>query len=245
MIGPSDILEKTIKVITLAFRTAGIDYWLGFGGLWGLVQNGGVIPDDDLDFCTFYGANWKRLKQVLESRGYTMTKALQNDADPENVLYMGFNKKDWPHICVSFWYPHNGIRYYCHDQNFEVTNGSVGVPASGYYFKGIPESCLQEFRYVEWPGIVQNVKVRVPRFPGAILDHCYPDWGYIKQRYTISHEHQIDPDKTISVFKGGAVSPYMVHVKSMHQWSDSRYINQQIEAGRQKWLNRLKALASK
>ena len=173
-----------------------------------------------------------------------MAKALQNDADPENILYMGFNRKDWPHICVSFWYPHDGITYYYNDQNHEISDGNVGMPPSGLFFKGVPVSCLQEFRYVEWPGIVQNVKVRVPRFPGAILDHCYPDWGYTKQRYTITHGHQINPDKTVSIFKGGAISPYMVHVKSMSQWNDAGYIAQQLKAGRQKWLNRLKELGT-
>jgi len=234
-----DILEKTLKLVNYIFRYAGVKYWLGFGGLWGLVKNDGVIPDGDLDLCAFYGADWRKLIKCFQNSGYTLAKALLNDTDRAQCVYCGFNREGYPHICVSFWYPHNGIRYYCHDQHHEVTG--EGVPPAGYFFKGVPECHLEHFRMVEWPGIRQDTKISVPRLPGALLDYSYPDWAYQKQRYNIL-KHEIDKEHTVSVFKGGAISPYMVHVKSMAQWGDAGYINQQIEAGKVKWLAKLKEL---
>ena len=234
-----DILEKTIKIINFVFRYAGLPYWLGFGGLWGLVRNEGVIPDGDLDLCTFYGGDWRRLVRCFQNNGYTLAKALLNDTDPKNIVYCGFNREGFPHICVSFWYLHNGIRYYCHDQHHEV--GGEGVPPSGYFFKGVPECHLEHFRMVEWPGIRQDTHIRVPRMPGALLDYSYPDWAYQKQRYNLL-KHEINKEKTVSIFKGGAISPYMVHMKSMAQWNNKGYIDQQLEAGKNKWLAKLKEL---
>jgi hypothetical protein len=243
MLKPGDLLERTIRVVQSAFQYAGVPYWLGFGGLWGLIQNEGVVPDSDLDYCTYYGGSYERLvKSMSMSPGrYTATRVLLDDTNPSAALYAGFNSSvGYPHICVSFWYKHKGIRYYCHDQRHEVQG--VKAPPGGYWFRGVPAEAVdgdEMFRMVEWPGINQQFKVRVPRFPGVILDHCYPDWPYRKQRYNIQ-EHKIQKDKMASYHKGGATSPYAVYVKSMRQWRNEAYIQNQLAEGRQKWNTRLK-----
>ncbi len=242
---PGKTLEKAIRVIDRAFRYASTHYWLGFGALWGLCQNDGIVPDEDFDCCVYYGSDWKRIRKSFEAWGYTLSKAMLNDADPDNIVYCGFNKEGWPHICVSFWYLHNGIRYYCHDQNRDLRPGEVKVPGSGYFFKGIPEFFVKDesmFKRVEWPGIQQNFKITVPMLPA--LDYLYPCWPYIKQRYLIQH-NEIDKDKSISVYRHGAISPYMVHVDSMNQWNDAHYIQQELAKGEAKWKVVLKQMRTK
>jgi hypothetical protein len=61
MIQPSQALENTIKIINNAMNYAGMRYWLCFGGLWGLAQNNGIVPDGDLDLCTYYGQDHERI----------------------------------------------------------------------------------------------------------------------------------------------------------------------------------------
>lgn len=242
-LAPGEMIEKAIRVIDRAFRYAKTHYWLYFGALWGLCQNNGTIPDGDFDVCVYYGSDWKKIVKSFQQFGYAMSKALQNDVDKDNIMYCGFNKEGWPHICLSFWYLHDNIRYYCHDQNFEIKSG-VGVPPSGYFFKGVPDFFVHDesvFRRVEWPGIRQSFKINVPMLPA--LDYLYPCWPYIKQRFQILH-HEVDAnkDKSISIYRHGAISPYMVHVKSMAQWKDKNYIDNQLQEGRNKWNRKLKEL---
>ena len=238
---PGKILENAIRTIDIAFRYAKVHYWLHFGALWGLCKNNGIIPDADFDCCVNYGSDWKKIVKSFSQYGYTMSKAIINDADPENIMYCGFNKEGWPHICCSFWYLHNGIRYYCHDTHFELKAGEVGKPASGYSFKGMPDFFVSDetmFKRVEWPGINQAFKVSVPILPA--LDYMYPCWPYSTQRYSISQKHEYFPDKTQSIYRHGAISPYMVHVDSMTQWNNEKYINSELQKGEERWRLKLK-----
>lgn len=244
MLEPGQKLEKTLKVINNAMNYASVPYWLCFGGLWGLIQNDGVVPDGDLDLCTYYGQDYRRIAKAFAATPgrYIMTKAIVSDTDKDMALYCGFNSEaGLPHLCLSFWYPHEGISYYCHDQAHEVKG--VGVPASGYFFRGVPTYAIEKddcFRLVEWPGIVQSIKIRVPRFPGVVLDHLYPDWAFRQQKYNIDRKHTVIRDKSVSYHKGGAISPYAVHVVSMNDFQNKKHIEQQLAEGRKKWEIRLK-----
>jgi hypothetical protein len=167
-----------------------------------------------------------------------MSKALLSDTD-QKPLYCSFGSEaGYPHICLSFWYEHKGIAYYCHDQKHEVEG--IGVPKSGYWFRGVPISCISEFKMVEWPGIPQTAKIRVPRFPGIMLDSMYPDWAYKIQKYNIGKGNKVIDEKMDSYYHGGACSPYEVHVTSMRQWQDEKYINEQLSESLRKWKVKLK-----
>lgn len=240
---PGRELENCLKIINRVMNYANAPYWLSFGGLWGLVQNGGVVPDGDLDLCTYYGVDYERVaKSFLGSPGrYELQKAVLDDVN-KNALYCHFvGTSGLPHLCLSFWYLHDGIRYYCHDQHHEVEG--VGVPKTGYYFRGVPsyavEDTLDNFRMAEWPGISQETKVRVPRFPGIILDNLYPDWAYKKQRYMVKN-YKPQEEKMASYHRGGAVSPYAVHVTSMSQFADAGHIQRELLEAKKKWMIRLK-----
>lgn len=239
MLEPCKKLESAISVINTVMNYARVKYWLSFGGLYGLIRNNGTIPDSDLDLCTNYGVDHNRIiKAFSGSPGrYNNTKVLVSDVDRTKALYAAFSSSaGFPHICLSFWYEHNGIAYYCHDQKKEVEG--VGVP-SGYFFKGCPVECIKEFKMVEWPGISQMYKIRVPRFPGRMLDNMYPDWAYRIQKYNVEN-NKVQPDKLDSYHKAGAKSPYEVHVSSMAQWNDRRYIDDQLTKSMQRWNSLLK-----
>jgi len=224
---------------------SGVPYWLSFGGLWGLIKNKGVVPDEDLDLCTFYGVDWKRIEKCFASYGYIMNRAMCNDSDTGNLIYAHFrSENNGPSLCLSFWYLHEGIRYYCHDQHREVNSG-IGVPKSGYFFKGIPSDIISsedDLRLVEWPGIEGCYKISVPHRPGALLDYTYPDWAYVKQKYVVGNKHEVKEEKCVSVWKHGAFSRYMVHVNSMSQFKDKNLISKQLEESNRKYYVTLKSL---
>jgi len=240
---PSQRLEGTIRIVQQVFRICKTPYWLSFGGLWGLIKNRGIVPDDDLDLCCFYGADWKRIEKCMASYGYTLNRGLKSDTEPENLLYCHFNSTNGNvSICLSFWYLNDGIRYYCHDQNHEISSG-VAVPPSGYFFKGIPADIINseaDLRLVEWPGIEGCYKISVPHRPGVILDYTYPDWAYIKQRYVVGKKHEVKEEKCVSIWKHGACSPYQFWVKSMAQFSDKDYIDKQIVESKKDYYKILK-----
>jgi hypothetical protein len=232
---PCEQLKRSIQTINYVFDSIKIPYWLSFGGLIALVRKNGEIPDGDLDICCHYknSDKHKKIIAMFESRGYKLSKALQNDIDKEKILYCGFNYSNndnkstkeefFPHICLSFWYPHNSIAYWCHDQNKEVHG--YGVPASGFYFKGLPTECIEEdkLKKVEWPGLSGDIKISAPMMPGTMLDHMYPCWAYNKQKY-IPKPGEIHEDKMEDLCKTGATSPYMIHVKSMTEFNNDELI---------------------
>lgn len=244
LLGPGRNLEIALRIIPQAFNYATVPYWLCFGGLWALIRNNGVIPDGDFDLCTYYGHDFRRIEKAF--RGvpgrYVMTKAIVDDTNQDKALYCAYSSQEgYPHICLSFWYLHNGIRYYCHDQHHEVEG--VGVPKSGYFFRGIPAYAVDDipnnFRTVEWPGVNQQFKIRVPRAAVVILDNLYPDWAYKKQHYEVK-PGVIQEDKMVSYHRGGAISPYAVHVQSMNTWKNEGHVKQELEKSKEKWLIRLK-----
>jgi len=239
---PGKLLENAIRTIDTAFRYAGVHYWLHFGALYGMALRDGTIPDADFDCCVYYGSDWMKIVKSFESYGYTMSKAIVNDTDSNNIMYCGFNKPEWPHVCVSFWYLHDGIRYYCHDTHHELKPGEIGIPASGYYFKGFPDFFVSDksmFKRVEWPGINQSFKVSVPVFP--LLDYMYPGWPFVRQKYTIN-KNQIEHDKMCSIRAAGAISPHMVHLTSMRQWNDTEYIKSELRKGEDRWRQEIKKI---
>lgn len=235
MLKPSKLLENTLRVFNQVFNYSGVPYWLSFGGLYGIIKNDGIIPDGDFDLCTYHGQDHKKVAKAFKSSParYCISKALLSDVDGK-ALYCSFGSQaGYPHVCLSFWYLHDGIYYYCHDQRHEVEG--EGVPKSGYFFRGIPEAALREFKMVEWPGIPQLTKVRVPRYPGIMLDNMYPDWAYKVQKYNIDRGNHIEKEKLASYHHGGACSPYEIHVNSMKQFGDSKYIATQLEESMKKW----------
>jgi hypothetical protein len=241
MIRPGQPLQNAINVINQTMKYSGVEYWLCFGGLWGLIMNEGTIPDGDLDICVRYGDDYKRIQKAFAASpgGYAMSKALLDDTDRSKALYCGYGSRiGLPHICLSFWYPHKGLLFYCHDQHFEVKG--EGVPPSGYFFKGVPEHALRDFKVVEWPGIVQSTKINVPMFPGVVLDHLYPAWAYRKQKYLIDKKNTVEPEKMVSYHKGGAISPYRVHVKSMAEFKRDDLIAIQLKESEKKYRAELK-----
>ena len=239
MIAPGKTLENALRIINHVMNYSSTPYWLCFGGLWGLVQNDGVVPDGDLDICTYYGMDHNRVaKAFAGSPGrYELHKTMISDTEKDKALYCSFGSAaGFPHVCLTFWYLHDGIRYYCHDQHHEVE--TCGIPKSGYFFRGIPSYVTdnepENFRMAEWPGIVQSTKIRVPRLVGIALDHLYPDWAFIKQRYEV-RSGVVNNDKTASVYKGGAVSPYAVHVGSMRDWNNETHVKNELAKSKRDW----------
>jgi len=242
---PGPIIERTIKDINDIFDSK--DYWLAFGGLWGIIRNRGIIPDNDFDICVRYGYDWKQIERKAVKIGYQIKKVMVDDTKKENALYMGiYNEKIY--ICISFWYQFKDLLFWCHDQLQEVHG--IGTPQSGYFFKGIHKEYFDrdyKFTMAEWPGIVQNVKIRVPLFSGKLLDLAYPAWPYLKQRYVIK-DYSVEEDKCVSVndpvyVKGSherATSRYRVHVKSMAEFSDEEKINLELSKSAEEWETLLK-----
>ena len=217
---PCEALEESINIFNNILYDK---YWLCFGGLYGQISNQGIVPDGDLDICVMYGEDYRAIVESFARQRYTMQRVLLNDTDQNRALYAGFNRPGMPHVCVSFWYLHEGKRWWCHDSLNELRG--VGVP-SVYNLKGCPEDYLQSFRYAEWPGIPCRTKVRVPDKGPSILDLCYPGWAYKMQRYQVEH-YRPQWDKIVSVndplyargrFFENAASPYQAKLKSMREW---------------------------
>lgn len=233
---PSQVLENSIRVINQVFNYSNVPYWLSFGGLFGIVKNNGIIPDGDFDLCTFYGEDYTKVQKAFKgSPGrYGMSKALVSDVDDGKALYCSFGSENgYPHICLSFWYEHDGIMYYCHDQRHEVEG--IGIPKSGYFFRGVPKKCVELFMMAEWPGINQMHKIRVPVYSGTMLDYMYPYWPFKVQKYNVDSNHSVDAEKMQSVYQRGASSMYQVHVESMKQWDDRKYIEDQLSQSKKNW----------
>lgn len=248
---PSLELENTIKVINSCFQVPPTKYWLGFGAAWSLIMNGGVIPDHDLDIQTYYeGQDWQRIRKQFESRGYTMTRAMVNDVEPDKVVYMAFSHPKFLHICLTFVYLAHGIRWYCHDNHFTIPAGTVGKPTIGYFFKGYPDYVLHfpgmpddnPFIKAEWPGISQTTKISVLRCPGAMMDFLYPAWAFHRQRYNIDAKHTVIPEKMVSIHKGGAISPYMVHLQSMGDFANESKYRSALAEGQRNFKIHLKTV---
>lgn len=247
------ILRKIEWVFTLQVR---IPYWIHFGGLLAIIKKDGVIPDGDIDLCTYYENNQhaRKIIDLFCSQGYKLKKVLLNDTNQNEILYCGFDwgkpqtteqyisEKFYPHICLSFWYPHNNTRYYCHDQNNDIPAGTEGVPKSGYYFKGFPAEYVQEkyLKTVEWPGICAKTKISVPIFP--CLSKMYPGWGYNQQRYYINKKNEVDKTKMRDLWRETATSEQMVHVASMRDWENQGLIENELSAGRVRWEKKIDQL---
>jgi hypothetical protein len=253
---PSRLLEQTIKDINYIFQNAKVPYWLCFGGLWGLIMDRGIIPDGDFDLCTYYGEDHEKLIKFFEHLGYSLKKVLLSDTDTSKAMYMGFDNRDMSvHVCVSFWYPYKNLRFYCHDQNNEVgARGSRGIPsAKGYFLRGIERSLIDgddKFRMVDWLGIPGRTKIRVPRFPGYILDCCYPDWAYWKQRHNVGN-YTDQPDKCVSIndhkFNKNsfdhATSQNSLNLMSIGEFANEAKIDDMLETSRKVFLDKVKRTA--
>jgi hypothetical protein len=234
---PGKLIEQTIGEIEGIFEE--ITHWTCFGALWGLIRNEGTIPDGDLDVCVHYGASWKEISDKAAKYGYETKKVVVNDIDKDKALFMGLIKNEM-YICLSFWYPFKDFLFWCHDQDNEVKNG-VGI-VSHYFFKGAPKWLFKSFVDVEWPGIRQDIKIRVPVMAGSILDLCYPRWFDLRQRYVIQN-YTYQRDKCISVndpayIKGSperATSRYTLNLNSMKEFENTEKINKQLEENAKKW----------
>jgi len=237
---PCDRLEKTLRVLHAVLGVAGVKYWLGFGGLYGLIRNNGVIPDADLDICTLYGTDYKRILKAFASRHYVPAKVVLDDTNLNQALYVSLNHPEYVHICLSFWIERHGIRWYCHDEKKELTG--PGVPPSGYWFKGVDARLVndpQGFKSVEWPGLSAAVKIRVPLEAGSLLDQMYIGWPYKWQRYNVEN-HEVQEDKMMSYYEGGAISRYMVHLKSVADFDSPGIYEPALEEGLRLWKVRRK-----
>lgn len=228
---PSKGLEQTVQIINDVFAKR--DYWLCFGGLWAIIMNNGEIPDDDVDVGVLYPHDWRRVERRFRSYGYRLSKAMVNDQDQERVLYAGFEHSQYCHICVSFWYPHDGYRYFCHDSQGCIPAGAgAQIPSKGYSFKGVPAYAVEDqergFKMVDWPGLPGKTKVRVPIYPGVILDHLYPAWAFRKQRYVLDGYGDVRPGQMASYYKGGAISPVRIHAKSMSDFDNPQFVASEI-----------------
>jgi hypothetical protein len=212
-----------------------------------------VIPDGDIDICVHYGADYKTIIKCFEQLGgWKKSKVMLNDANHNSALYAGVECQEMGlYVCISFWYPWEDYLFWCHDQKQEVGISQEEPPKSGYWFKGCPRGLLEgenKFIMVEWPGIRQCTKVRVPVFAGTLLDLCYPGFGYWIQRYNIEN-YRFEQDKCVSVndpvfnksTDAHAISPYMVHVSSMADFTTKREeIKKQLAASKSAWEESLK-----
>jgi len=256
MLEPSRLLEQTVKDINYVFQNAKIPYWLCFGGLWGLIVNRGIIPDSDFDVCTYYGQDHERLCYLFERLGYSNKKILLNDVDMSRAIYMGFDNRDYTcHVCVTFWYPYKNLRFYGHDQNNEMNvRGMKGIPKKkGYFLRGVERNLIDgeaKLKWVEWIGVPGRVKVRVPRFPGYILDTCYPDWAYWKQRHNVANYTDV-PEKCVSVndhkfnkesFEH-ATSPNALNLMSIGEFADEARIDGMLVKSRKSFLEKVEKTA--
>ena len=251
---PSKLLQEEIAACEDAL--AGIPHWLGFGGLYGLIYNQSIVPDSDLDYCTFYGGDYTRIVKAFEAHGYVNTKAMLDDTDPTKALYMGFNRKvhkrhltadagdPKTHVCVSCWYPSQGIRWYCHDSNGEISG--PGVPMS-WSFRGVPAEIVEDegaIIQVEWPGIPGSNKVTVPLMGATMLDYLYIASAYKKQKYNVV-DFQPEWDKMVSIYSGGACSRYAAQLDSIARFKEDGFMQKQMAESKKKWLLKRKQLCGK
>lgn len=259
---PGKCLERAFQIIDFVFKQSRTPYWVHFGALIGIAKKNGIIPDGDIDLCTYYesNTNFERIVKMFEAKGFVMTKAIENDIDKGKVLYCGFNwgkpqdrevlktENFMPHICLSFWYLHKGIRYYCHDQHKELSGGQIATPKSGIFFKGFEDKCIardeenSKLMRCEWPGIPANIKVSVPILP--CLEQMYPGWAYNQQRYMVNN-NEVQGDKLRDCCREGAYSRYQVHVNSMADWNNEKHISKELEKSERNWLAKLKKLKKK
>jgi len=250
-IPPGPITENMIKVIDSSFNRAKMPYFLSFGGLYAIMGNNGVIPDGDLDVCTYYGQDHHALEKAFASVGYEMSKCIIDDVTGL-ALHCGFNPKRWDgknlHVCVMFMFPHGDQFYWCHDSKHELSG--VGVPTSGYYFKGVEawyiENLESLFRMVEWPGISQKHKIRAPLFSGRFLDECYPLWGFKNQKFSIPRPGIVPKDgRLVSFHQGGAKTLYSLNVTSMKEFKDEDNILHQLNESEKAYWKYVESLTGK
>ena len=244
-------IKNTMSALKRVFSRVNSNYWLSFGALWALIRNNGILEpkNRDFDICVPYGLDYKRLEQSFRGMGYKMSHAMVDDTRPSNALHCGFDPVDqtkYIHICVAFLFPREDMLWYCQDSTNEIHG--VASPNNGYYFRGFKKDGYDDdvfFRMVEWPGIDQMNKIRVPRFPGTVLDTYYPDWGYKKQRYNITKKHEVIEEKMQSYHQGGVVTKYAVWVKSMADWNNKSHVEDQLRNAQKKWITKLKGTQKK
>jgi len=251
---PSKLLQEEIEACESALGD--IPHFLSFGGLYAIVYNQGIIPDTDLDYSTFYGQDYKKIMRAFESHGYVNTKVMLDNTNPNNALYMGFNRKvhkrnitadagkPKAHVCVSFLYPSQGMRWYCHDSNGEISG--VGTPTA-WSFRGVPAEIVEDegaIIQVEWPGIPGSTKVSVPLMGGTLLDYLYIASPYKKQKYNVV-DFQPEWDKMKSIYSGGACSRYAVELNSIAQFWQDGFMQKQMATSKKKWLLKRKQLCGK
>jgi len=76
---------------------------------------------------------------------------------------------------------------------------------------------------------------------GEMLDYLYPDWAYQKQRYDV-RSGQVDKSRMVSYHRGGARSPYSVHVKSMSEFNNKDGISAQLIESAKNYENHVKSI---
>lgn len=248
MVNPGLRLEKTLRAIESVMSMAATQYWVCFGGLYAIVKNNGIIPDNDIDICCRFGSDWKKIVKFFGQNNYQLSKGVQCDIDKNQVMYLGFNEKRGDpvhglHICLSFWYEAREKLWWCHDtkNDIKASLGNIEVPKSGYYFKGLPKEVLtspDSFCRAEWPGIQGGTKVTVPLDTGTVLDHCYIMWQFKKQQYR-PVEGKVQEDKLESIYHGGACSRYQAHLASVGDFASDKKYDEALKKGSQEyWIQR-------
>jgi len=216
-IAPGPAIDTMIRVLNDVFKDR---YFLAFGALYGLIRNEGTIPDGDIDVCTYYGSDIAPIEAAFKRKGYHLSKCILSDTDGLPV-YAGFNPNRWDgkhlHVCVLFMVECRGIYFWGHDRAQEMEG--TGVPER-FYLNAVDADHLEphdhNFRMVEWPGIKQVNKVRIPLCSGRFLDDCYPLWHSRCQKYNIPHSGAVNSGgRTTCYHRGGAYTKYRVDVKSI------------------------------
>ena len=163
-----------------AAKKAGIyeEMFLSFGSLLGYCRDGGFINgDDDMD-VSFISENIT----LEQEREYIKWLSDIDDSRPNGLyeyrrrtqLNPVTGKLFWTSLmrdpkgkgfkcCNWFWFKHKSWMWHHKGSDMGVQSLIKGTPAK-YFVLG---------DYVEFLG----VKVRIPKYPGALLDWWYPNWS--------------------------------------------------------------------
>lgn len=218
--------DRALRVIARSLSGLRIKWWLCFGNVLHLVRDKGICDDHDIDIGIHHGAtDLDSISATFAKFQYSVRKKIISDVD-KSLLYVSFESASGlPPIDVFAWYEHDGILYHTYDVAFE----NKKIP-SEYCFKGTPKKLLPDrlspvsadknllrFQYQRNPKEMPLFReyVQMPLQYGSLMDLWYPDW--MQRR------------------KGQSSSPYVVRIKSMKQWKDTKHIKKCLDKSKKEY----------
>ena len=165
-----EIAEKMLYDVTRIFEKHGIEYWLDFGTLLGIVREGRILPwDDDMDISIFEKDRQKVHDVVLPeiknlnyrtySRYHDVGHEILKDGDFRAFRVRNYRWKyfrGYVKIDVFVMYPKDDHHYW-----YELGN-----------VHRLPSKVIQEFDEIEFKGKMY----RKPKYHDEYLSYHYGDW---------------------------------------------------------------------